>query len=56
MGITGYYRKFIKGFSRIVHPIRSLQKKETKIIWSEKCQESFEKLKHLLTTTPILKI
>ena len=32
------------------------QKKETKIIWSEKCQESFEKLKHLLTTTPILKI
>jgi hypothetical protein len=38
------------------HPITSLQKKGTKFIWSEKCQESFEKLKHLLTTTPILKI
>ena len=27
MGITGYYRKFIEGFSKIVYPITSLQKK-----------------------------
>jgi hypothetical protein len=56
MGITGYYRKFIEGFSKIAYPITSLQKKGVKFIWSDKCQESFETLKHLLTTTPILKI
>jgi hypothetical protein len=56
MGITGYYRKFIEGFSKIAYPITSLQKKGTKFIWSEKCQESFNKLKQLLTTTPILKL
>jgi hypothetical protein len=27
MGLVGYYRRFIEGFSRIVHPIISLQKK-----------------------------
>jgi hypothetical protein len=56
MGITGYYQKFIEGFSKIAYPITSLQKKGTKFIWSEKCQESFNKLKQLLTTTPILKL
>ena len=52
MGITGYYRRFIKGFSRISYPITSLQKKGTKFNWSKKCQGSFNKLKELLTTAP----
>ena len=56
MGITRYYRKFIEGFSKIEYPINSLQKKGKKFDWSENCTESFNKLKHLLTTTPILKI
>jgi hypothetical protein len=56
MGITRYYRRFIKGFSRIVYPITSLQKKIMKFNWSQKCQDSFDKLKRLLTTTPILKV
>ena len=32
MGITGYYRRFIEGFSKISYPITSLQKKGTKFI------------------------
>jgi hypothetical protein len=56
MGITGYYHRFIEGFSRIAYPITSLQKKGTKFNWSEKCQDSFNKLKELLTTAPILKV
>ena len=56
MGITGYYQKFIEGFSKIAYPITSLQKKGKKFDWNIKCTESFNKLKHLLTTTPILKI
>jgi len=45
MGITGYYRKFIEGFSRITNPITSLQKKGRKFVWDIKCEESFNKLK-----------
>jgi hypothetical protein len=56
MGITGYYRRFIEGFSKIAYPITSLQKKGTKFNWSQKCQDSFNKLKELLTTAPILKV
>ena len=56
MGITGYYSKFIEGFSKIAYPMNSLQKKGKKFDWNEKCTESFNKLKHLLTTAPILKI
>jgi len=56
MGITGYYRKFIEGFSLIAYPITSLQKKGKKFEWSAKCEVGFNKLKELLTTTPILKI
>ena len=56
MGIMVYYHRFIEGFSRIAYPITSLQKKGNKFIWSNKCQERFEKLKHLLITTPILRI
>ena len=56
MGITRYYRKFIKGFSKIAYPITYLQKKGKDFEWNKKCEEIFNKLKHLLTTTPILKI
>ena len=56
MGITGYYCRFIEGFSKIAYPIMSLQKKGIKFNWSEKCQDSFNKLKELLTTAPILKV
>ena len=56
MGITGYYRKFIEGFLKIANPITLLQKKGKKFVWDKKCEESFNKLKGLLTIAPILKI
>jgi hypothetical protein len=56
MGITEYYHRFIEGFSNIAYPITSLQKKWTEFKWSEKCQDSFNKLKELLTIAPILKV
>ena len=34
MGITGYYQRFIEGFSRIANPITSLQKKGKKFYWN----------------------
>ena len=41
-------------FSRISDPITTLQNKSVRFVWSQQCQDSFHKLKHLLTTTPIL--
>jgi hypothetical protein len=56
MGLDGYYRRFITGFSRISHPITSLQGKEKKFKWTEDCERSFQLLKKLLTSAPILRI
>eukprot|EP00253_Pinus_taeda_P020845 PITA_20845 len=56
MGLAGYYRRFVKGFSRIAYPITSLQKKRKIFRWTSEFQQSFDRLKHLLTTTPILSI
>jgi hypothetical protein len=56
MGFFGYYRIFIEGFSRIAHPITSLQKKDVNFEWTSECEESFQHLKNLLTSAPILKI
>jgi hypothetical protein len=56
MGLVGYYRRFIVGFSKISHPITSLQKKGTKFEWTPKCEENFNLLKELLTSAPVLKI
>ena len=56
MGIMGYYWKFIEGFSKIMNLITSLQKKGKRLVWDLKCEESFNKLKKLLTTALVLKI
>jgi hypothetical protein len=56
MGLSGYYIRFIKGFSKIGYPITSLQKKGARFIWTTKCEESFQQLKHILTNAPLLKI
>ncbi|WMV46656.1 hypothetical protein MTR67_040041 [Solanum verrucosum] len=54
LGLAGYYRRFVKGFSIIASPLTKLLQKEVKFIWDDKCQESFETLKSLLTQAPIL--
>jgi hypothetical protein len=56
MGLAGYYRRFIKGFSKIGCPITSLQKKGVKFIWTSGCEERFQELKYLITNAPVLKI
>ena len=56
MGLAGYYRRFIEGFSKVAHSITSLQKKGIKFEWTPRCEESFQQLKNLLTSAPVLKI
>jgi hypothetical protein len=45
MGLAGYYRRFIAWFSRIAHPITSLQRKGKKFQWTEECERIFQQLK-----------
>jgi hypothetical protein len=54
LGLVGYYRRFIPDFSKLVKPITSLLKNDSKFNWSSKCNEAFEQLKTLLTTAPVL--
>jgi hypothetical protein len=41
MGLGGYYRRFIAGFSRIAHAITSLQRKENNLQWTKQCERKF---------------
>jgi hypothetical protein len=54
LGLAGYYRRFILDFSRIAKPITELLKKETKFVWSQKCEDAFHALRQHLTTAPVL--
>jgi len=56
MGLSGYYKRFIEGFSQIVHQITSLQKKGARFEWTPMCARSFQCLKSLLTSVSILRI
>ncbi|KAK1617062.1 hypothetical protein QYE76_022579 [Lolium multiflorum] len=54
LGLAGYYRRFVDGFPSIERPMTQLLKKEKKFEWTDKCEESFQKLKSRLTSAPIL--
>ncbi|KAL6330654.1 hypothetical protein AAG906_003265 [Vitis piasezkii] len=54
LGHAGFYRRFIKDFSKISKPLCELLVKDAKFVWDEKCQRSFEELKQFLTTAPIV--
>jgi hypothetical protein len=37
LGLAGYYRRFIEGFSKLTKPMTSLLEKNAKFVWSNKC-------------------
>ena len=53
LGLAGYYRRYVKGFAAIAAPLHALTRKEAVFHWSEDCQATFDRLKTLLTTSPI---
>ena len=54
LGLAGYYKRFVKGFSMTAALMTRLLKKNVKYEWSEKCQRNFDKLKSFLTEAPVL--
>ena len=55
LGHIGFYRRFIKDFSKIAKPLYKLLEKDAKFIWDEDCQKSFGELKAYLNTAPIVR-
>ncbi|KAL1446926.1 hypothetical protein WDU94_014002 [Cyamophila willieti] len=53
LGMSGFYRKFCKNYSNIAAPLTDLTKQDTKFVWTEKEQESFDKLKEMLISARI---
>jgi hypothetical protein len=54
LGLAGFSRRFVKGFSTIAAPINELTKKEVPIKWEEAQQKAIQELKMKLTTAPVL--
>ncbi|CAA0827452.1 Uncharacterized mitochondrial protein AtMg00860, partial [Striga hermonthica] len=56
LGLAGYYRRFIEGFSKIALPLSQLTRKSVKFEWTDRCEASFQELKWRLTSAPVLTI
>ncbi|CAA7039969.1 unnamed protein product [Microthlaspi erraticum] len=54
LGLAGYYRKFVSGFSSIAKPMTKLTGKGVPFVWSDDVEKAFVKLKEALTTAPVL--
>ncbi|KAM2111924.1 hypothetical protein ACFX1R_014489 [Malus domestica] len=54
LGHAGFYRRFIKDFSKIAQPLCRLLQKEVSFEFNEACEQAFNHLKDLLTTAPII--
>ena len=54
LGLAGYYKRFIKDFSRLAPPMTRLTQKEVKYVWNDPCQRAFQELKRRITLAPIL--
>jgi hypothetical protein len=55
LGHAGFYRRFIKDFSKIARPLCRLLAKETPFEFDEECLKAFRALKEILTSTPVIR-
>ena len=53
LGLTGYYRKFIKDYASMSRPLHNLLKKNA-FVWSDDVEHAINSLKKALTTAPVL--
>ena len=54
LGLAGYYRRFVNGFSTLAAPMTKLTRKNEPFVWTDECEASFQELKNRLTSAPIL--
>ncbi len=56
LGLANFYQKFIKGYANITAPLTNLLQKDRTFFWTEECNWLFLKLKHKMTSAPVLKV
>jgi len=54
LGHAGFYRRFIKDFSKIAKPLTHLLQKDVPFDFTEECEVAFRKIKQLLISAPII--
>jgi hypothetical protein len=54
LGLAGYYRHFVEGFSNLSRPLSAFTKKNPHYVWTDEYEHSFEELKKRLVTAPVL--
>ena len=56
LGLAGFYRRFVRGFSVIAAPLHELTKKNASFTWSDAHEDAFQSLKESLTNAPLLQL
>jgi hypothetical protein len=54
LGLTGYYRNYVRGYSRVATILFELTRKDVTFVWNLDCQRAFEALKGALVVAPVL--
>ena len=54
LGFCSYYRRFIPQFAEVAKPLHCLTEKTHPFVWSDQCQEAFERLKKKMVEAPVL--
>jgi len=53
LGLTGFYRMYIRGYRQLIAPFRDLLKKNVPFVWTKEHQEAFQCLKTAMTSAPV---
>ena len=58
LGMIGFYRRYVPEFASLVAPLVDLTKKNkpSKIVWSDSCQQAFDKVKRILSSSPVVQL
>ena len=53
-GMAQFYKRFIRGFSKIMKPLYTLTRNEQPFVWSKECNEAFETIKKTISSEAVL--